>query len=129
MANFHSNRNNSNKKVTFAECISTIREYECDKTEDEYIKKGNQWQETVDLTCREFNIPISQGGCGGNWSILECKLDQLEEPYWCMIGQLWRRLHANSKRWEEDSDSEKDSDSDKDKDSDNDSDSDSDSDR
>ena len=80
MANFHSNI--PNKKVTFAYCISTTREYECDKTEDEYIKKGNQWQETIDLTCREFNIPISQGGCGGDWSILECKLSQLEEPYW-----------------------------------------------
>ena len=35
MANFHSN--NPNKKVTFAECISTIREYEYDKTEDVFI--------------------------------------------------------------------------------------------
>ena len=117
MANFHSN--NSNKKVTFAECISTIREYEYDKTEDVCIKKGNQWQETIDLTCREFNRPISQGGCGSDWSILECKLSQLEEPCWCMIGQLWRRLHSNSKRWEEDSDdSDKDNDSDSDSDSD-----------
>ena len=123
---FHNNH--SKKTVTFAECIETVHEYEYDKTEEKNIKKGNQWQETIDLTCREFNIPISQGGCGNDWRILECKLEQLEEPYWCMIGQLWRRLHANSKRWEEDSDSEKDSDSDKDKDSDNDSDSDSDSD-
>ena len=112
MANFHSN--SPNKKVTFAECISTIREYEYDKTEDVCIKKGNQWKETIDLTCREFNRPISQGGCGGDWSILECKLSQLEEPYWCIIGQLWRRLHSNSKRREEDSDSDKDLDSDSD---------------
>jgi len=111
MANFHSNQ--YKKTVTFAECISTTHEYEYDKTEDEYIKKGNNWIETVDLTCREFNQPISKGGCGGEWNILECKLGQLEEPYWCMIGQLWSRLHPNSKRIEEDnetnSDKEKDS--------------------
>ena len=127
MALFHNNH--SKKTVTFAECIETVHEYEYDKTEEKNIKKGNQWQETIDLTCREFNIPISQGGCGNDWSILECKLEQLEEPYWCMIGQLWRRLHANSKRWEEDSDSEKDKDSYSDSEKDNDSYSDSDSDR
>ena len=125
MATFHNNKHT--KTVTFAEHISTIHEYEYDKTEDEKEKKGNDWQETVDLTCREFNIPISRGGCGGDWSILECKLDQLEEPCWCMIGQLWRQLHQNSKRWEEDSDDSDSSDSDS-SDSYSDSDSDSDSD-
>ena len=108
------NNNNSNKKVTFAECISTIHEYEYDKTEDVYIKKGNQWQETIDLTCREFNRPISQGGCGSDWNILEYKLKQLEEPYWYMIGRLWSRLYSNSKRWEEDSDDSDSDDSDSD---------------
>jgi hypothetical protein len=113
MALFHNNH--SKKTVTFDECIETVHEYEYDKTEEKNIKKGNQWQETIDLTCREFNRPISQGGCGGDWSILECKLGQLDEPYWCMIGQLWRRLHPNSKRPEEDSDSDSGSDSDSDK--------------
>ena len=120
MTVFHSDKHK--KAVTFAECISITREYEYDKTEDEYLKKGKDWQRTTDLTCREFNRPISKGGCGGNWSILEGKLGQLEEPQWCMIGQLWSRLHPNLKRAEEESDTDSDSYSDTDSDTDTDND-------
>ena len=67
-----------NKTVTFDECI-TIRHYDYDKTEDNEEKKGKDWQRTLDLTCREFKLSIEKGGCGGDWNILESKLDELEE--------------------------------------------------
>jgi len=89
-----------NKRVRFDECI-TLRYYDYDKTEDNEEKKGKDWQRTVDLTCREFKLSIEKGGCGGDWNILESKLDELEEPYWYLIGMLWQKLYRGEKRIEE----------------------------
>ena len=56
---------------------------------------------TWDLTTRLFTESISNGGCGGSWKNLQEKLDQLEEPCWCLIGLCWRTLYGNEKRIEE----------------------------
>tara|TARA_B110000285_G_C14515238_1_gene334093 strand:- start:27 stop:329 length:303 start_codon:yes stop_codon:yes gene_type:complete len=90
----------STTRVTFEECI-TIRYYEYNKKEDDEEKKGKDWQRTIDLTCREFKMPIEKGGCGGDWNILESKLDELEEPYWYLIGSLWKNIYKGKKRIEE----------------------------
>jgi len=100
------------KVVTFAEDIH-IRHYEYDKIEEFEEKRGRDWQRTTDLTCREFKVPLEKGGCGGDWNILQSKLDELEEPYWCLIGQLWSRLFPYLKRLEEAS-SDEDEDTDED---------------
>jgi len=97
----------SKKTVTFEECI-TIRHYEYDRAEEDEEKKGRDWQRTADLTCREFKLPLENGGCGGDWNVLEMKLDELQEPYWYLIGQLWQRLFPCLKRIEEDSSDEED---------------------
>jgi hypothetical protein len=89
-----------NKTVTFEECI-TIRYYEYERSEEDEDKKGKDWQRTADLTCREFKLSVEKGGCGGNWNILESKLDELDEPYWFLIGQLWQRLYRGARRIEE----------------------------
>ena len=94
-----------NKTVTFEECI-TIRYYEYERNEEDEEKKGKDWQRTVDLTCREFKLSIEKGGCGGNWNVLESKLDELEEPCWLLIGQLWQRLYRGAKRIEEEDSSD-----------------------
>jgi len=91
------------KKVSFEDCI-TIRHYEYDRDEEYKEKRGRDWQRTTDLTCREFKLPIEKGGCGGDWNVLQSKLDELEEPYWCLIGQLWHKLFPAVKRIEETSD-------------------------
>ena len=93
------------KMVTFDECI-TIRHYEYDRNEEYEEKRGRDWQITTDLTCREFKLPIEKGGCGGEWDVLQCKLDQLEEPYWYLIGQLWQRMYPGIRRIEEEDDEE-----------------------
>jgi hypothetical protein len=95
------------KMVTFDECI-TIRHYEYDRNEEYEEKRGRDWQITTDLTCREFKLPIEKGGCGGEWDVLQCKLDQLEEPYWYLIGQLWQRMYPGIRRIEEEDDEEDD---------------------
>jgi len=87
------------KIVTFDECVS-IRCYEYDQTEEE-DKKGRDWIRTQDLTCREFKLPEEKGGCGGDWNVLQRKLDELAEPYWYLIGQLWQQLFPGEKRLEE----------------------------
>lgn len=91
------------KTVAFEECI-TIRYYEYDRDEEYVEKRGIDWQRTSDLTCREFKLPLENGGCGGDWNILQSKLDELEEPYWYLIGQLWNRLFPGVKRLEENDD-------------------------
>lgn len=97
----------SNKLVTFDECI-TIRYYECDIIEDCEAKKGKDWQRTSDLIRREFKQPIEKGGCGGNWNVLQSKLDELTEPWWYLVGQLWFNLYKCAKRIEESSSDEDD---------------------
>ena len=76
---------------------------------EEYeAKKGLDWQRTWDLTCREFTLSIESGGCGCKWGVLQSKLDELEEPDWCLIGQLWQQLFPFQRRIEENlSDEEK----------------------
>jgi hypothetical protein len=81
-----------------------IRHYEYFREEEMEEKLGKDWQRTQDLTCREFNVPIENGGCGRNWHVLQYKLDKLGEPCWRMIGMLWHSLHPCAKRLEEDSD-------------------------
>ena len=111
--------NNKLKKVvTFEEDI-TIRYYEYDKVEEYEEKKGRNWQETTNLICREFKVPLENGGCGGDWNVLQTKLDKLEEPYWYLIGQLWQRLFPCIKRieeWSSDEDEYEDQLADQDKD-------------
>jgi len=97
----------SKKIVTFDECI-TIRHYEYDIIEECEEKKGRDWQRTSDLICREFKQPIENGGCGGNWNVLQNKLDELTEPWWYLIGQLWFNLYKFAKRIEESSSDEDD---------------------
>ena len=87
--------------VSFDECI-TIRHYEYDRDEEYEEKRGRDWKITTDLTCREFILPIEKGGCGGDWNVLQCKLDQLDEPCWYLIGQLWQRMYPGIRRIEED---------------------------
>ena len=88
------------KTVSFEECI-TIRHYEYDRDEEYKSKRGTDWQRTTDLICREFKVPIEKGGCGGDWNVLQSKLDELEEPYWYLIGQFWKKLHPSLIRIEE----------------------------
>lgn len=108
------------KNVSFATNIYTIKYYEIDHETECNVKRGEGWQKTTDLITREFRIPIDQGGCGKNWNILERKLDEIYEPYWELIGQLWSSLYPGKKRLEEvtiyysDSDSDSDSDIDSD---------------
>lgn len=92
------------RRVSFSENISTVKCYEYFRDDDNEEKMGKDWQKTMDLTCREFFMPIEKGGCGRNWSILQEKIDELGEPCWRMIGQLWNRLFPNRRRLEEDSD-------------------------
>ena len=92
------------RRVSFSENISTVKCYEYFRDEDNEEKMGKDWQKTMDLTCREFFMPIEKGGCGRNWSILQEKIDELGEPCWRMIGQLWNRLFPNRRRLEEASD-------------------------
>jgi len=93
------------KSVKFDDCVA-VWDYEYDRTMEDEDKKGRDWIRTTDLTCREFRLTIEKGGCGGDWNILQRKLDELEEPYWCLIGQLWQRLFPGEKRLEEDDSSE-----------------------
>ena len=93
------------KKVSFDECI-TIRHYEYDKDEELKAKKGCDWQRTSDLIHREFSQSKTKGGCGNDWCLFQQKLDEIEEPDWCLVGQLWRQLYQNKKRIEETSSSE-----------------------
>lgn len=62
---------------------------------------GGNWLETSDLVYRMFYFPIEEGGCNGQWEILEQKLLEMEEPQWSLIGQLWSSLNPNSPRIEE----------------------------
>jgi len=94
------------RRVSFSENISTVKCYEYFRDDDNEEKMGKDWQKTLDLTCREFFLPIEKGGCGGKWLIFQQKVDELSEPCWRMIGQLWNRLFPNRKRLEEDSDEE-----------------------
>jgi len=62
---------------------------------------GKDWQRTSDLIYREFSLPIESGGCDDRWDILEERIYLLEEPDFCLIGQLWRTLYGEEKRPEE----------------------------
>lgn len=64
-------------------------------------KVGKDWQKTFDLIYREFEKPLERGGCDGEWTHLEEKLSELEEPDFCLIGQFWRQKHGDKKRREE----------------------------
>jgi len=90
----------NDKIVTFNENI-TIWDYEYDRDEEYEDKRGRDWIRTQDLTCREFKLSLEKGGCGGDWNVLQSKLDEFDEPYWYLIGQLWLRLHPGEKRPEE----------------------------
>ena len=114
----------ANKQVAFSDCISTTEYYEIDKTKEYDVKRGIGWQQTTDLIYREFRMPVTRCGCGGDWKVLERKLDEIEEPYWELIGGLWSTLHPGKKRLEEDMDEKSDSESDSDNESDSDSESD-----
>lgn len=100
------------RRVSFSENISNVKCYEYFRDDENEEKMGKDWQKTMDLTCREFFMPIEKGGCGRKWSVLQEKLDELGEPCWRMIGQLWNRLFPNRKRLEEESDDEDEYDSD-----------------
>ena len=91
----------ANKHVTFADSISTTKIYEIERSKEYGIKRGEGWQQTTDLIYREFRIPVIRGGCGGDWKVLESKLDEIEEPYWELIGGLWATLHPGKKILEE----------------------------
>ena len=93
------------KTVAFEECI-TIRHYEYDRDEEYIEKRGVDWQRTTDLIYREFKLPVEMGGCGGDWWVLQGKLDELKEPYWYLIGKLWQQLFPGEKRFEEDDSSD-----------------------
>lgn len=101
------------RRVSFSENISTVKSYEYFRDDDNEEKMGKDWQKTMDLSCREFFMPIENGGCGGKWMVFQEKVDKLGEPCWRMIGQLWNRLFPNRKRLEEESDDESDDESNK----------------
>ena len=94
-------QSDNKKRVAFEECI-TIRHYEYQKDEEMEDKLGKDWLKTQDLTCREFSLPIEKGGCGGNWQVLQNKLDKLSEPCWKMIGMLRHSLYTCAKRLDDD---------------------------
>ena len=100
------------RRVSFSENISSVKCYEYFRDDDNEEKMGKDWQKTLDLTCREFFMPIEDGGCGRKWSVFQQRIDELSEPCWRMIGQLWNRLFPNRRRLEEDSDDDDDYDSD-----------------
>lgn len=102
------------RRVSFSENISSVKCYEYFRDDDNEEKMGKDWQRTMDLTCREFFMPIEKGGCGRKWSVFQERIDKLSEPCWRMIGQLWNRLFPNRRRLEEDSDDDDDYDSDSD---------------
>ena len=98
------------RRVSFSENISSVKCYEYFRDDENEEKMGKDWQKTLDLTCREFFMPIEKGGCGRKWSVFQERIDNLSEPCWRMIGQLWNRLFPNRRRLEEDSDDDYDSD-------------------
>lgn len=65
---------------------------------------GKDWQRTTDLVYREYSLPVEQGGCGGDWALLEDKLHELEEPYWAVIGELRGRVQNSNGDSPEDDD-------------------------
>ena len=71
------------------------------RKKDKENKIGKNWQQTFDLVYREFHLPVDKGGCDGEWSILEKKVYQLEEPDFCVLGQKWRSMYGKQKRKEE----------------------------
>jgi len=91
----------SNKKQVKFNTNTMIIHYEYDRNQEYIDKKGKDWQRTHDLRYREFHIPVEKGGCGNNWNVFEKKIDELEEPDWCLVGGLWNKLYPMCKRNEE----------------------------
>lgn len=92
-------KNPANESGGFIYHICTVEYYsivsdddECSsKNRDKEIKCGKNWQETFDLVYREFDLPKSQGGCGGSWSEFVTRVNRLEEPDYSLIGGMRQR--------------------------------------
>ena len=65
------------------------------------LERAGQVDETRDLCMRDFARPISRGGCGSDWQLLENKLHQIDYPCWTLIGNLWNVLHGDAPRFDE----------------------------
>ena len=63
-------------------------------------RKAKNFREVCNLV-RYFNLSPELGGSGGSWLDFESKVKKLEEPDWCMIGQLWKNLYGSNYRLEE----------------------------
>ena len=81
--------------------MSNVLEGEAARKQAKTEAIGKNWAETIVLVYRTFDEPINAGGCGRQWRNLERILLELEEPLWCEVGLLWRRLYGKSPRPEE----------------------------
>merc|ERR1711988_421180 len=50
------------------------------------------WVQTRDLCNREFWQPQTEGGCGGQWAMLMKLVDQIDEPDYCAVGNIWAAI-------------------------------------
>ena len=57
--------------------------------------------DTLDLIFRLFRKPLDKGGCDSSWEVFQKKIDEIEEPCWCLVGQHWGSLYGKNKRLEE----------------------------
>lgn len=53
---------------------------------------GCGWVQTRDLCNREFWQPQTEGGCGGQWAMLMKFVDQIDEPDYCAVGNIWAAI-------------------------------------
>jgi len=53
---------------------------------------GCGWVQTRDLCNREFWQPQTEGGCGGQWAMLMKLVDQIDEPDYCAVGNIWAAI-------------------------------------
>merc|ERR1719460_2028270 len=53
---------------------------------------GCGWVQTRDLCNREFWKPQTEGGCGGQWAMLMKLVDQIDEPDYCAVGNIWAAI-------------------------------------
>jgi len=71
------------------------------QTDEERImeRKTKDWRITYQYASKFASHDLD--GLGGNWFWFQAKINKLEEPDWCCIGQLWARYYGKSPRFEE----------------------------
>lgn len=71
------------------------------QTDEERLeeRKAKDWRKTYRYASKFSNYGLD--GLGGDWYRFQEKVNQLDEPDWCCIGQLWARHYGKSQRFEE----------------------------